>query len=228
MQNKTLEKAVNLYATEGHINLNTYLLGLSKDSLISCFNDLLTIYFNDVNSSTLREIVTVTLAGFTHNVGKIGFNGYRQIATGKVENCEAKPKNVSSEQFELYKCGKRSSKPAPLNGGGNITDYTWARFNKDTKENPTFLSSGFVDGRLLYIIKFNFKSFDLQENFKRLLTKHFPDGDVPGSFLRSATFDFRHYIKDGNTKIVYKIGIDELIEYEKFFHRDFLKYLKGA
>jgi hypothetical protein len=33
------------------------------------------MYINDKNSSTIREFLTVTLAGYKHKEGKIGYSG---------------------------------------------------------------------------------------------------------------------------------------------------------
>jgi hypothetical protein len=60
--------------------------------------DLLTMYINDKNSSTIREFITVTLAGYEHRQSKIGYNGFKQDAfvAGKTIKCEAKPKNINT------------------------------------------------------------------------------------------------------------------------------------
>lgn len=56
--------------------------------------DWLTMYINDKRSSTIREFITVTLAGYEHNQAKIGYSGYRQdtFISGRTVKCEAKPK----------------------------------------------------------------------------------------------------------------------------------------
>ena len=55
--NKDLEEVIKLYTLKGHKALTTNLLGRSKGTAISLFISLLTIYFNDKNSSTLREYI---------------------------------------------------------------------------------------------------------------------------------------------------------------------------
>ncbi len=79
---------------------------------------------------TIRELVTVSLAGYSHIEKKVGYNGMRLNTYGKPEYCEAKPQNVRLD-------GKRK-----LNGGGSFNDYTWERFRKDERENPNILTSG--------------------------------------------------------------------------------------
>ncbi|MCD6321865.1 MAG: hypothetical protein J7L77_02450, partial [Clostridiales bacterium] len=76
--NKELPEVLKLYSTETHQDLSSYLAGKSKDTLIAVLLDLLTIYINDKNSSTLREYLTVTLSGYIHKEKKIGYNGFKQ------------------------------------------------------------------------------------------------------------------------------------------------------
>ncbi len=75
--------------------------GLSKPSLIALFIDLLTLYFNDKNSSRLRELTTLWVCGFQPNTEKLGYNGYR-----------IKPQNTDDPKKKL-------------NGGGSFNDYTF-------------------------------------------------------------------------------------------------------
>lgn len=138
--NKELAEIIKIYATKSDRELNNYLLGKSKNNLIAVLIDLITMY-----TSTLREFITVTVAGYHHTESKIGYNGYKQTVYGKPLMCEAKPQNVRSD-------GKRK-----LNGGGNFTDYTHERLERDIKENLHMLVSGFVDGKLIYIIEFPFQ-----------------------------------------------------------------------
>lgn len=139
--NKNLEDIVKIYATKEHKVLFSNLLEKSKETIISILVDLLTVYFNDKNSSTLREYVLVLLSGFTPSESKIGYNGYKQkgINGAKTKFCEAKPKNINRNDETVKK----------LNGGGNFTDYTFERFNRDKEENPLMITGGFIDGRLI-------------------------------------------------------------------------------
>jgi len=95
--NKELAEIIKIYATKSDRELNDYPLGKSKNNLIAVLIDLITMYINDKNSSTLREFITVTVAGYHHTEGKIGYNGYKQNVYGKPLMCEAKPKNVRSD-----------------------------------------------------------------------------------------------------------------------------------
>ena len=95
---------IKIYSTGSHKELSNYLIGKSKDTLIGILLDLLTMYINDKNSSTIREFLTVTLAGYTHKEGKIGYNGFKQdsFISGKTVMCEAKPRNFDYK--DLIKC----------------------------------------------------------------------------------------------------------------------------
>ncbi len=57
--------------------------GYSQPALIGLFADLLTLYFNDRNSSTLREFLTTPIAGYEHADAKIGHNGFKTLAAAK-------------------------------------------------------------------------------------------------------------------------------------------------
>ncbi|MEW6773471.1 MAG: hypothetical protein AB1304_05675 [Bacteroidota bacterium] len=236
--NKELEHIIKLYCTKSHRDLNDYLLSKSKDLLISVLTDLLTIYMNDKNSSTLREFITVSVAGYNHLTEKIGYNGFRQDAFGKTINCEAKPKNINTFEFEKYKNGKRKTLPSKLNGGGNFTDYTPNRFEKDKENNPNILVSGFVDGKLIYILEFPFcnSSFllNLEKKLERWKNKLKGSQSTTGQFLRSADFDFKDYIYatsgsdkeySKDVKILYLLPKSELKKFENYIVKEFYNYL---
>ena len=92
--NQDLSQIVVCYATRPHKELSELLVSKSKDNLIAILTDLLTAYINDKNSSSLREYVTVSIAGYQHNPNKLGYNGYKQNSAigGKSISCEAKPR----------------------------------------------------------------------------------------------------------------------------------------
>ena len=211
--NRELAEIIKIYATKSDKELNEYLLGKSKNNLIAVLVDLITMYINDKNSSTLREFITVTIAGYEHTEGKIGYNGYKQRVYGRPLMCEAKPKNVRSD-------GKRK-----LNGGGNFTDYTHERLERDLKGNLHMLVSGFVDGKLIYILEFPFKCESFVSKLKRQLNRRFPEGDVMGQFLRSANFDYRDFIGCKKLKMVFCLPKSELARYKRNIVKDFYEFL---
>lgn len=232
--NQELANVVKLYATRTHKQLNSYLIGKSKDTLIATLVDLVTMYINDKNSSTLREFITVVLAGYEHKEAKIGYNGFKQDAfiSGKTLKCEAKPKNFDTEELEKYRRGERKTSPAKLNGGGNFTDYSSARLKKDKQEKDlNMLVSGFVDGKLIYIIEFPFTFSDFVKNLEvktqKWQKKLRGSKSTKGQFLRSADFDYKDYIKCPTLKIVYLLNKNELAKYKPYISRNFYKFLVG-
>lgn len=230
--NQELANIIKIYSTGSHKELSNYLVGKSKDTLIGTLVDLLTMYINDKNSSTIREFITVTLAGYEHKEGKIGYNGFKQdtFISGKTLKCEAKPKNFDTEEFEKYKRGERKTNPAKLNGGGNFTDYTSLRLKKDKQEKDlNMLVSGFVDGKLIYIMEFPFGFSDfvnnLDKKIRRWQKKMKGSKSTKGQFLRSADFDYKDFIKCPNLKIIYLLNKDELAKYKMYISKDFYKFL---
>ena len=230
--NQELANIIKIYSIGSHQELSSYLLGKSKDTLIGILVDLLTMYINDKNSSTIREFITVTLASYKHKQGKIGYNGFRQdaIIPGRTIKCEAKPKNIDTEEFEKFTKGERKTSPAKLNGGGNFTDYTPNRLKKDKKEKDlNMLVSGFIDGKLIYIIEFPFNCPDfianLEKQIKRWQSKLKGSRSVKGQFLRSATFDYKHFINCPKLKIVFLLNKKELSKYKTYIADGFYEFL---
>lgn len=219
--NQELSNIIKIYSTKSHKELNKYLVGKSKELLMATLLDLITIYINDKNSSTLREYITVSVAGYQHQETKLGYNGFKQSSfdPGKTINCEAKPKNVNTENKTIAK----------LNGGGNFSDYTFKRLKKHKKEEGlNMLVSGFIDGKLIYVIEFPFNSSGFIKRLRKLLLKRFPDGkDKVSEYLRSAEFSYKHYKNTKKLKIIYSLSQKELSKkvYKKYITGDFLKFL---
>lgn len=210
--NRDLAEIITCYATKPHKQLSDLLISKSKDNLISCLNDLLTTYMNDNNSSSLREFITVSVAGYEHNPAKLGYNGFKHSSEigGEPINCEAKPKNIRSEGYE-----DRKTKPK-LNAEGSFNDYTEKRLEKDTQANLNVLSSGFVDGELLYILEFPFSVIHdrMQENLKRKV----------GPYLRTSEFNFSHIKDSNNLRIVYS-NQSAIERNEKYFNKNLFNFL---
>lgn len=217
--NKELSEIIKLYSTKPHKDFSIALADYSKETIIALFTDLLTMYINDKNSSTIREFITVTIAGYEHQKAKIGFNGFKHNSIGKMIGCEAKPKNILTEDLK----NKEKKSKRFLDGGGNITDYTIKRFSKDKKENPNYLISGFVDGKLMYIFEFPFKTKSFSDNLKKQLDKHFPDGDIVSNYLRSARFDYRNFIDSKDLKIIFLESRETLKKFNYAFNKKFFE-----
>jgi hypothetical protein len=173
------------------------------------------MYINDKNSSTLREWITVIKSGYTHNTHKLGFNGYKQDTFGTTINCEAKPKNINTNNHKISK----------LDGSGTFNDYTWKRFYKDKASNLMLLVSGFVDGRLIYILEIPFADSLLSDNFERQLAKRLPDGDQPTQYLRSAQFNFRVYKDSPSLRVVFCNSQAVLKDNKPYISQDLYQYL---
>lgn len=218
--NQELANVIKIYSIGSHQELSSYLVGKSKDTLIGILLDLLTMYINDKNSSTIREFITVVLAGYEHVEKKIGYNGFKQDAfiSGKTIKCEAKPKNVNTNLRPLRK----------LNGGGNFTDYTFRRLEKDKKEKDlNMLISGFVDGKLIYILEFPFNYSKFTKHLEEQLLHRFKEGkDITGQFLRSANFDYKHFIGYANLKLHYILKKDKLKGYKPYIVKGFYEFLE--
>ncbi len=117
-----------------------------------------------------------------------------------------------------------------MNGGGNFTDYTLARLEKDKEEKDlNMLISGFVNGKLVYIIEFPFKFRDFVKNLEmqiqRWQRKLRGSKSKVGQFLRSAAFDYRSFIRCPDLKIVYLLTKDELAKYEPYISKGFYEFL---
>lgn len=182
--NKSLKDIICAYPVLSQSDFRSRLDAMAKPELAKNLEELLTMYYNDLNSSTLREAAVVLEMGFEPIAEKIGYNGYRiESPTGHKTFCEVKPKNVRTN----------SPKNTKLNGGGNFTDYSWQRLQQHKKEDPVMLVAGFVDGKIIYIFQFPFNTVGFVERLEQQLQSHFPDGDTEGVYLRAAQFVFKHY-----------------------------------
>lgn len=215
-----LYEVIKIYTTKSHKELSLLLLGKSKDQLIAILDSLITIYINDRNSSLLREYITVSLAGYAPADTKIGYNGFKQSTKigGELIACEAKPQNLNTED------NKKRKNPRHLNGGGNFTDYTYKRLERDRKVNPNMVISGFIDGELVYVLEFPFNYKHFVQRLKNQLKKRFPNGDKSGEYLRGANFTFEHYKDCKELKIVF-LKTEKLEENKKHFVKKFYEFL---
>jgi len=178
--NEDLAKAIGIYATHGLQQLHKHISNKSKEELQNMLAELIEMYMTDKNSSTLREIVTVRVAGYEHSEEKLGYNGFKK-EQGRKKMCEVKPVNVNE--------GERKK----LNGGGNFTDYRWSRFERDSEENPIMLVSGFVSGKLIYILEFPFNCPSFKERIEEQLRRRLPHGNASGRYVRSVSFYYKNY-----------------------------------
>ena len=217
--NRNLEELIRAYALG--FGAEARLLGMSAAMLKSMLLDLLTMYFNDLNSSTLREVVVALVSGYQPHAQKQGYNGYRYDAlTGKVKECEIKPINVRTD----------SSSKRRLNGQGNYTDFTNERLEAHIEKDPTMLTAGFVDGRLIYVCEFKFTEPIFVDALKRGLSKQFPSASERrrGTFRRSVEYDLRHYKDAPSLAVNCYVSKEQLSSYKKYLSRAMFKLLEGV
>jgi hypothetical protein len=179
--------------TNSKVGTNTELLSkismLSKGEAVSFSAEeaetIISFFLMDKNSSTLREMVTLAECGYSQNPEKLGYDGWSEDG----RKFEVKPKNISAGSNKK------------LDGGGNFSDFTWERYDKYLSDNVYMLCSGFVDGKLAYIIEFPFSS--LKKRIEACLEKQFPNRErKAGTYARSITFSFSHY-KNGEVDVKY-------------------------
>jgi len=225
--NETLSRFIEIYATQGHDQLLQAIEGTSKPTLGSALIDLITMYLNDVNSSTLREWLTLKIAGYEPSAGKLGYNGYRHAApdgTSHDEFAEAKPVNVRLK-------GDDQTPNRRLNGGGNFSDYTPERLQKDLGANLNVLVSGFVEGKLIYVFEFPFKCLEnrLTQELKKAFKSWNPqDGNwtrPSGRYARSVTFSIDHY-KECVDEIRVHYLVEDIEQWKNYLSRNLYKFIK--
>lgn len=206
-----LEKILNTLFTQPEL-LPSLLHDIDREVLIHCFTDILTRYANDVNSSTLRELITIFKAGYESQPSgtKLGYNG----KTSGGHPCEVKPVNI------------RSDSGNKLNGGGNFSDFTYERLDRYQQDNAMMLVSGFIDARLIYILEFPFSHPRFVQRLQEQLERHFARGErSPGQFLRSAQFSFRNYKDCPQLKAIYKDP--QISKYGQFITGELFSFLLG-
>jgi hypothetical protein len=146
---------------------NTTLEGFDVSKEI--FIELMTKYFNDKNSSTLREEVMCYISGYEPNPDKLGYDGKGTVAENKNKNYDT-----------------TNPKSKKLSGAGNYSDMTLKRNDNFINDNAIIHIGGFVDGKLAY--QFKVPYVGLSDHFKKQLDKRLPDGDKPNHYLRSMNF----------------------------------------
>ncbi len=217
--NKDLLQLIEDYTTKEHTEISANLISKSKDSLVAMLLELLTKYYNDLNSSTMRELVVAVVAGYEPSSEKLGYNGFRHnTLTGEVEHCEIKPRN--------YRTDSIAKSPTKLNGGGNFTDYSWQKFERHKEENPNMLVAGFVNGRLIYIFGFSFNEQNFTSRLQAQLERRFPNGDRIGQYLRSADFSFIHYKDVESFETIYTASKQQLIEAKPYITKGVFEHLE--
>ena len=173
---------------------------LSEELKTNLLLEILNEMSCDKNSSSFREGVTLGVIGENQSLNKLGYDSDNKPI-------EAKPKNISSESNKRF------------DGSGNFSDFTWARHKKYSNDNVKMLVSGFLDGKILFVMSFNYNSSDFTKEIERQLTKHLPDGDIVSRYVRSVKFIYKHFISSDSFKIEYLTP--ELVKFENRFTKPF-------
>ena len=215
--NQNLLEIIRKYALDDPV-LESELQNATSEELAGHLKSLITLYMNDRNSSTLREMLVCNLSGFKPNNEKLGYNGYRQVfGSAKREYCEVKPKNIRSG----------SGAKGKLDGGGSFNDFTWKRLEKWKKENPIMLTAGYIDGCLIYIMQFSFNEPSLIKRITHQLKHRLPDGDKEGQYVRGANFTFRHYENVQKLQTRVYVSCSKLDRYRNFLTGYLYNHLRG-
>jgi len=88
----------------------------------------------------------------------------------------------------------------------------------------TMLISGFVDGRLIYIIRFPFSYREFAAHLKSKLDKFYGGTHQTGRYLRSAEFNYKHYHDCPDLSIVY-LDSGALDDYPHKLSEEFKKFV---
>ncbi len=171
---------------------------------------LLSMYMNDSNSSTLRQLVMCNVAGLKTNPNKLGFDGLDSVV-------EMKPKNINTELKSKKK----------LDIGGSYSDMTIPRHNKFIEQNALIHSGGFVNGTLVYQLEITYGS--LVPHFQKQLDKFFMGKHEKNKYLRSMYFSYKQVQEFSDPKVLFIT--DNLSDYRKHMSKamyEYLVYLKST
>ena len=161
--------------------------------------ELLDIYMNDKNSSTIRELITVLIAGYQPIPGKLDRDALDTI-TQKEKEC--KPKNFNGK--------------TPQRGAACFNDYTRKRFNQDLEDDLDIVGSLFVDGQCAFVIEYNMDS--VKDKLDKQI--HEKCEVKSNSYVRSASWAYDSYVDHESLKIHY-INQDLIMNNPKCMVKDF-------
>jgi len=180
-------------------------LGNTTIALDPMCEELFLMYMEDVNSSSLREIITILVAGYDPIPGKLGRDAIDRL-TGASK--EAKPKSYTGTS---------------TNGSGCFNDYTRERYNKDIQENLDIVHSLFIGDRLAYVIEFNILAIKSQLDKK--IQIHCEQNKQ--RYVRTASWSYLDWVHHPSVKFHY---IDwKLIDANKgCINRNMYKALRGT
>jgi len=175
------------------------------------FKSLFLSYLSDKNSSTLREGLSLEIAGYKKLNKKHGPDG-KHIFTNKL--VEVKP------TFAYF--NEEKNKQQKLRGSGNFNDITYKKIH--LKKDWNVISSGFSEHSILYTVEFPFSQIekDLTEyvDKKVIKNKKVKKGKQQGRF--TAPMSYLNWI-DASDLYIHHIDLKNL---DDFLVKNFAKLLK--
>jgi hypothetical protein len=198
----TITELISVF-TNGNDKLDGY--DVSQELLL----DIVKMYFNDKNSSTLRELIMCEISDIEPSLKKLGYDGFGKIDREPHEN---KPQSYDTKNINASK----------LTGGGNYTDMTHRRHIKYFNDDVILHLAGFVDGILIY--QFMVKYRELIEHFKKQLDKHLPNGDKTQTYLKSMTIPLTQLEK---CDVKLEFITEDIEKYRKFLTDKCYNYIMG-
>jgi hypothetical protein len=174
------------------------------DKLDGVYREFFDYAITDVNSSKLREELTMHVSGYDPIPGKLGYDGI-DTPTGKFK--EAKPK--------LHTRDKSHS------GNGNFSDATLATLQRMLVDDIDVIVSYFAHGKLVYIMEFPFT-----EIYDRLHEQVYEKCVIQGqTACRSANFNYSDYMDSPRLNVKF-INWDIIDKYPKIINKPFLNKLR--
>jgi len=156
-------------------------MGNPTESLDSISEELFHMYMNDLNSSTLREIITILVAGYEPLSKKLGRDGF-DPNTGRYK--EVKPKLYTFKT---------------TNGAGCFNDYTRKRLDRDVAENLDIVQSFFIKDRLAYLVEYSIIA--LKTKLEHQIKVNCEEKQY--RYVRSASWSYCEWIAHESTKLHY-------------------------
>ncbi|MDD5650584.1 MAG: hypothetical protein PHF86_09245 [Candidatus Nanoarchaeia archaeon] len=149
-----------LYLTSN--NDNNFIKDLSqynKSDLIEFFIKILNDLIQDKNTSTIREKIACQIVGYKYSPGR-GYDGYKMENNNKIF-CEIKSQICNKLSKNILKCK------------GSFSDYNIKLLERFKSLNINIYSTGFFEGKLIYIIRYNMnENPNLYNYIKYILLKN--------------------------------------------------------
>jgi hypothetical protein len=165
--------------------IKNYFFGDKKEfnKLTKVAQEIIETFLFDKNSSTLREELTLSVAGCKKIDKKQGADGYDSTRKKYVE--------VKPEYAHKNEKGKQKK----LTGGGSFNDITLKKIN-DIKD-WDILCSGFADDKCLFVVRFpaNHITSDLEAKLLKKINN--------STTRKSVRFGYKQYIDCPNLEILY-------------------------